>query len=370
MSYHLYHIHELFSDTTGNIQFIEMAVGPFNNESFWEGEEIWVEQGDLIHSLAFPSDLPSRNTANTSVLLATQGFANLGIVTPDFIIPDSFLFTQGEATVHFEHVDSVTYSNIPLNGVQSIDHDGVLTINSPKNFAGVSGIIPSNLVLGTDQAEALSGTAANDVILGLAGNDRINGLSGDDTLDGNDGIDTAIYSDHSQSYAITNNTALNQIIIAGPEGSDELFNTERIEFQDKALAFDLAQNQSAGNTVRIIGAAFDASTITPDLVALGLRLFDNGKSLLDVSELIIHSTLFQSMAGSITDEDFVSLVYANVVGHEPNPTEIAYFTGLLQNNGGSLSKAELLILAANTEQNESNINLVGLVQYGAEFNII
>ena len=369
MAFHLYRINEIFSDVTGSIQFIEMSVGQHNFESFWQGEEIWVEQNSQINSFTFPSDLPSSETANTSVLLATQGFANLEIVTPDFILPNNFLFTLGEATVQFGHVDSVTYSALPLNGAQSIDRDGVIGINSPKNFAGVTGTIPGNIVLGTDQADNLIGSSTNDVILGMAGNDLMSGFSGNDKLDGNAGTDTAIYESNSQSYDISNDTASNLIHISGPEGSDTLFNTERIAFLDKALAFDLSQNQSAGNTVRIIGAAFDSSFISPDIVTLGLQLFDNGKTMLEISELIINSSVFQSMVGSTSNEDFVNFVYENVVGNEPSTTEMTSLTGLLLGNGGTLSKSEFLTLAANSELNESNINLVGLIQSGVEFSV-
>jgi len=371
MAFHLYRIREIFSDVTGSIQFIELSVGSSNFESFWESETIRVEQNNQINSFVFPTDLPSTETANTSVILATQGFADLGVVLPDFIVPNNFLFTQGEATIDFGGVDRVMYSDLPLNGVQSINQDGVPSINSPKNFAGVSGTIAGdNIVLGTSQTDNLNGTSSSDVILGLAGNDRMNGDLGDDVLEGNGGVDAAIYNDNSRSYVITNDAVSNLISVSGPEGNDTLFNIERIEFSDTALAFDLALNQSAGNTVRIIGAAFDSGSISPDTVKLGLQLFDSGKSILEISELIVNLPLFQSLAGSTSSDDFVSLVYENIVGSEPAISEVTSLTGLLVENGGTLSKADLLTLAANSELNEINIDLVGLMQSGVEYSIV
>src|SRR5262245_9126049 len=104
MSFHLYDISELYSNASGSIQFIELSVGGNNNEHRWSGHSITVRQGDAIHHFGFPNDLPSSETANTSVLIATQGFADLGIVTPDFIVPSGFLFA-GSGIVDFENVD-------------------------------------------------------------------------------------------------------------------------------------------------------------------------------------------------------------------------------------------------------------------------
>ena len=101
MSFHLYTINELYSNADGSVQFIEMTVGNFDGQGFWAGRSISVSQGGTTHSFTFPTDLPSEEmTANTTVLIATQGFANLGIVTPDFIIPSGFLFTNG-GTVNY-----------------------------------------------------------------------------------------------------------------------------------------------------------------------------------------------------------------------------------------------------------------------------
>ncbi len=365
MSFHLFHINELYSNANGSIQFIELTIGNINGESFWQGQSIDVIQGNAVHSFRFTTNLPNPNTANKSVLIATQGFADLNFITPDYIVPDGFLFTSGSATVNFAGADAVTYANLPINSVHSIDRNGTIQVNSPKNFAGVTGTVPSNTILGTNGPDQLVGTNADNTIEASDGNDRLNGLLGNDLLNGGTGIDTAIYSDNSSAYTI--NSTKDGISISGPEGSDTLINTERLDFQNKNLAFDLAQGQSAGNTVRIIGAAFDANNIIPEYVAIGLQLFDSGQSLLNVSELVVNSTLFQSMTGSTSNEAFVNHVYQNVVGESPSAAERDLYVGMLKGNGGTLTQAELLILAANAVVNETNINLVGLLQNGAEF---
>ena len=365
MSYHLYRISEIYSNSNGLVQFIELTVDAHDNESFWHGEEITVIQGDQTHIYEFPNDLPNRNTANTSVLLATQGFANLGIVTPDFIIPDNFLFTSGSAEIHFEHVDMVSYTSIPLDGVQSIDRNGIASINSPKNFAGITGSIQGQQILGTDNQDTLTGDAFDNAILGLGNNDTLKGFDGNDSLDGGTGIDTALYSGNRVAYTI--NSTQNGLSISGLEGTDTLTQIERISFQDQQLAFDLAQGHSAGNTVRLIGAAFDVNYLTSEYIAIGLRLFDSGQSLLNVSKLIVDSALFNSMIDSNSNADFVDHIYQNVVGQTPTASDRDFYVKMLQGDGGTLSQAELLILAANSVANETQINLVGLSQTGVEF---
>lgn len=356
MAFHLYRINELYSNANGTIQFIEMSVGNFNGELFWINQSLSVTQDSNTNTFRFPVNLPSTFTANTTVLIATQGFADLGIVTPDFIIPDGFLFTQGGATVNFAGVDQVAYNALPLDGTHSIDRDGNAAINSPRNFAGETGTIQINLIVGTESADSL---------IGGAGNDLLNGLAGDDFLDGGGGADTALYSSNRAEYTI--NTTASGFTVSGPEGNDTLINIERFDFADINLAFDLDQGQAAGNTVRLIGAAFDADNIIPEFVGIGLELFDSGQSLLQVSQLVIDTTLFQSLAGSTSNVDFVNHVYQNVVGELPSAEERDFFVGLLQGSGGSMSQAELLVLAANTSVNELNIDLVGLNQSGVEY---
>ena len=113
MTFHLYRINELYSNGDGSVQFIEMTVGNFNGEGFWTGNSISVSQGGTTHSFTFPTDLPSETTANTTVLIATKGFANLGLVRPDYIIPAGFLFTSGGGSVNYAGVDSFTYTQLP-----------------------------------------------------------------------------------------------------------------------------------------------------------------------------------------------------------------------------------------------------------------
>jgi hypothetical protein len=136
-----------------------------------------------------------------------------------------------------------------------------------------------------------------------------------------------------------------------------------VQFPDARLALDLDSGQAAGNTVRIIGAALDAPAIQqhPDYVGIGLQLFDAGLSMLQVCELVAQQVL------RLGDADFVNTVYTNVVGVAPATAERDFFVGLLQGSGGALTQGQLLELAASSDPNLSQIDLVGLQQTGVEY---
>ena len=85
----------------------------------------------------FPGNLASSSTAGRRVLIATPGFAALGLVTPDYTIPNGFLATDG-GTLNYAGVDAVTYSSLPTDGVNALNRSGSPVRNLATNFAGQS----------------------------------------------------------------------------------------------------------------------------------------------------------------------------------------------------------------------------------------
>jgi hypothetical protein len=72
MTFHLYKINELYSNSDGSVQFIELTTTA-EGQDLLAGHFISVTSGSTTNSFTFPTDLPSPNTANTTVLIATQG---------------------------------------------------------------------------------------------------------------------------------------------------------------------------------------------------------------------------------------------------------------------------------------------------------
>ncbi len=362
MTFHFFHINEAYSNADGTVQFIEF-VGDSDHQHLWAGHTITSSDGVTTNTYNIPTDLPNAATNGKTVLIATQGFANLGILTPDYIIPNNFLFASNGA-VNFPGMNggALSYTQLPTDGSLSLNADGSTGVNSPTDYAGnTATIASSNIISGTDDADNLPGTEGDDVFQAAAGNDTLNGQEGNDSLDGGLGIDKAIYSSSRESYSTS--WSAPSFSVSGPDGNDTLSNVERLQFADKNIAIDLDAGQAGSNTARIIGAAFDAATIQarPDYVGIGLGLFDVGQNMFDVSELAL------SAMGTLTNEAFVNTVYFNVVGTAPSQPDRDFYMGLLEGNGGGFSQAQLLEIAANSEVNATNINLVGLQQTGIEF---
>ena len=214
--------------------------------------------------------------------------------------------------------------------------------------------------VGNALANALVGNASDNTLSGQEGNDRLTGAGGNDALDGGPGADTVVYSGARAGYTIPGAAAG---MVTGPEGTDTVSSIERYQFSDQNLAFDLAPGQAAGNTVRIIGAAFDMGATDPifkSYVGIGLGMFDGGMSMLqgcaEVTQLM-----------GLGNQAFVTRVYTNVVGGAPSDAERDFYVGQLQGDGGTLTQAQLLEMAANYVLNEGNIGLVGLQQNGVAF---
>lgn len=131
--FHLWQLHEIYSNADSTVQFIvlESLAG---GQQFLTGHTITSSQLERNNSFTFPTDLPG-DTLGRTFLIGTTGFAALGLVTPDYIVPNGFLFTSN-GSVNFADLDRVSWTALPVDGVMSINRFGNAGFNSPKNFAG------------------------------------------------------------------------------------------------------------------------------------------------------------------------------------------------------------------------------------------
>ena len=133
--FHLFQIEQIFTNASGTVQFVVMFEAlPTSGEHLWSGQGIVAGTNTFL----FPTDLPSRVTGGKRVLIATQGFAALGIVTPDYVVPNGF-FPIGGGTINYAGADQVTYGPLPTDGTTAIvAHTGAPRQNLATNFAGQS----------------------------------------------------------------------------------------------------------------------------------------------------------------------------------------------------------------------------------------
>jgi hypothetical protein len=206
-----------------------------------------------------------------------------------------------------------------------------------------------------------NGAGADDVLRGGDADDRLTGRIGDDHMDGGRGIDTAVFHGERGAYTIVR-VSDDTLHVSGQDGSDVLQNIERLQFEDRKVAFDLGSGQAADATVRLIGAAFGADAVHEhsDYVGVGLQLFDSGHSLHDVAELA-------AKAMGMDDSAFIDTVYKNTVGTAPTHEAHDFYESLLQGHGGTMTRGDLLAQAAGTDANAQQIDLVGLQHSGVDY---
>lgn len=138
--FHLFRIDQVYSNADGTVQYVVMReVTGTDGESFWQGNLLTTTgAASGMQQFQFPSNLPSQSTASRSVLIATSGFAALGLVAPDYTVPDHFLPTAGGTLNYASGVDQITLPALPSDGATAIDRNGTRVPATPKNFAGAT----------------------------------------------------------------------------------------------------------------------------------------------------------------------------------------------------------------------------------------
>jgi hypothetical protein len=144
------------------------------------------------------------------------------------------------------------------------------------------------------------------------------------------------------------------------DGVDSLTNVERLQFTDKSFALDLDGN--AGTNAKVIGAVLGKAALK-DAANFGIYLsyLDKGMSYSDLGALVLNQV------GATTNDAIVSRLWLNVIGSPASPLDKAPFVKML-NDG--MKAGDLVVLAAETTFNTSNINLVGLALTGIEYTAI
>ena len=134
-AFHLFRISQIYSNADGSVQFVVLReCCATDGENFLAGVTLRSTSGGSTRTLSFPTNLPSGDTANKSVLIATQGFADLGLITPDYIMPASFL-PIGGGSLNYGGVTQMTFGAMPTDGRMLLS-SGATAPNLAINFAG------------------------------------------------------------------------------------------------------------------------------------------------------------------------------------------------------------------------------------------
>jgi Ca2+-binding RTX toxin-like protein len=249
--------------------------------------------------------------------------------------------------------------------------DSLGTLESVTSLATEKLVV--NVISGTSNSELVLGTAYADNISAYAGNDTITGGLGNDVIDGGVGLDTVKFSGQFGSSSLANyaiqklNNGSWTVSYIGPviavfpppstDGVDTLANVERLQFTDQSFALDLDGN--AGTNAKVIGAVLGKTALKdPSTFGIYLSYLDKGLSYSDLGALVLNQV------GATTNDAIVSRLWLNVIGSPASPLDKAPFVKMLDDG---MKAGDLVVLAAETIFNTTNINLTGLASTGIEF---
>ncbi|MEA3065893.1 MAG: hypothetical protein QOJ27_2345 [Sphingomonadales bacterium] len=115
-------------------------------------------------------------------------------------------------------------------------------INGTNKADTINGTAQDDRIFGDNGNDALYGGAGNDFIDGGNGSDLISGGAGNDEIDGGNGQDTLLLAGNRSDYrflAGPNGSVIMRDLRSGsPDGTDKLFNMERVEFANGTFKLD------------------------------------------------------------------------------------------------------------------------------------
>lgn len=176
------------------------------------------------------------------------------------------------------------------------------------------------------------------------GNDSFDARSGNDVINGMQGVDTLSLTGAQSQYTLTL-TAGNLILIdrvTGRDGIDTLVSIERLDFEsgtstrDNGVldieALDGIADLAPDDFAQIVELYIAYFNRAPD--AMGLAFWGNayseGLSLDDMAALFIdQNETRETYPSSMSNVDFATAVYENVLGRVPDAEGFAFWTGLL-----------------------------------------
>ena len=141
-TFHIIAIDEIYSNADGSIQYMEL-LGLADQQEQLTGHTVLTTGPGSPAIFMFPNNLPSRSTFGKHILIATQGFAALNLVTPDYVVPNGFFPVANGKVAYGEGVDQWTYANLPTDGVNALFANAQVRPNVATNFAGASASVGS-----------------------------------------------------------------------------------------------------------------------------------------------------------------------------------------------------------------------------------
>jgi hypothetical protein len=252
-----------------------------------------------------------------------------------------------------------------IDGKKGYDTAYVFWPSTKFNITTVQGTTYLDAISGASRSDKLvlrnvEAIEFSDKVVSLEINDRFVNTAAKDNFDGGPGVDTVLYNLASYNYQI--NVGISGIEIKSvnfSEGSDWLVGVERIQFNDKGLAFDIDGN--AGIAARTLGLVFGVEAVSvPQYMGICLDYLDNKKW---TSAQLMHEALTLRLgADSQNPEALVSFLYERLTGVIPNQSEKDKYVGWIRN--GEFTADSLAVYASELDLNPINTQLTGMSTAG------
>ena len=200
-------------------------------------------------------------------------------------------------------------------------------------------------LIGNSFADFINGSGGDDVIQSGGGNDMLTGGAGNDVLDGGAGSDTASYSGAQSAYTLTLGPGSMSLEDrrAGGDGTDQLSGIEFLDFETDLFGapFDLTtfaglSGLSASDLETFIELYIAYFNRAPDAVGLSFwgTAFANGVTSQESATYFIDQEETRATyPDTLTNADFATEVYNNVLGRVPDQAGFDFWVGALESGG-------------------------------------
>lgn len=222
---------------------------------------------------------------------------------------------------------------------------GTLVDSAPTEMVWLMGDIEN--ATGSQFNDWINGNRFDNHLVGGDGDDELEGYGGNDVIDGGAGTDLAYFLGSNTSFTLTIGAdgITMQDRRADGSGTDTLRNIELIEFYgETGTDRDVLDLREFGGPANLSGADLESFVElyiayfnrAPD--ALGLNFwgtaFANGTSLQEMASLFVgQPETLATYAEGLSNEDFATVVYGNVLGRVADQEGYEFWVDAL-NSGG------------------------------------
>lgn len=349
---------------------------------------VWVEFGHTSAGYTWKSynivpDSPMVNDiAAIQYLYGANTSYNTGNNTYTFDPATPFLHTIWDAGGN----DTISIANFTVGSVIDLQagHYSSLRMAAEQSPSGIiwntapptatyDGTNDLGIAYGVTIENAIGGSG-NDTLIGNAVANHLQGNGGANIIDGGDGIDTAVYTGDFSSYALAaTSTGYLVTLQSNPSQTDTLTNIERLSFANASMALNMnsvaedpLQAQYTALAEKFYVAYFGRPADATGLANM-VSQFNDAHVPTNTSDFVgVYATnatvkaLIDSFGNSNesatlyhgTTQDFVTAIYAHVLGRAPAQTGLDYWSAALDN--GTLARGwAALNIAAAAEANQT-----------------